>query len=183
MTLIPTFEIGVWNAWILMLLVSLYILLSVRIFKNVGKRIAHGEEEKKFGMFVALLFFILLIYSIFLPLKLGKVWFYIGLAIYLLGLIICTIAIANVAATPEGDPFTKGMYRYSRHPLSLGMILIFEAVGIASASWLFLLLSAKITVITHFMVVTEERSCLEKFGDSYREYMDKTPRWIGIPKS
>ena len=182
MTLIPTFEIGIWNAWILMLLVFLYILLSVRIFKNVGSRIAHGEEEKKFGMFVAFLFSVLLIYSIFLPLKLGKAWFYMGLAIYLLGSIICTIAIANVAATPEGDPFMKGMYRYSRHPLSLGMILIFLGVGIASASWLFLLLSAKITVITHFMVVTEEHSCLNKFGDSYRKYMNRAPRWVGIPK-
>ena len=174
MSLIPAFEIGVWNAWIFMLLIFLYILLSVQIFKNVGERIAHGEEEKKFGMFVAFLFSVLLIYSIFLPLKLGKAWFYMGLAIYLLGSIICTIAIANVAATPEGDPFMKGMYRYSRHPLSLGMILIFLGVGIASASWLFLLLSAKITVITHFMVVTEEHSCLNKFGDSYRKYMNRT---------
>ena len=183
MSLVPAFEIGVWNAWIFMLFIFLYILLSVQIFKNVGKRIAHGEEERKFNISVALFFLILLVYSIFLPLKLGTIWFYTGLAIYLLGLIICTIAIANIAATPEGDPFTKGIYRYSRHPLSLGMILIFVGVGIASASWLYLLLSAIITVITHFMVVIEERSCLNKFGAAYREYMNRTPRWIGIPKS
>ncbi len=183
MSLTPAFDIGVWNAWILMLLIFLYILLSVQIFKDVGKKIAHGEEEKKFSMFVALFFFILLIYSIFLPLKLGTVWFYIGLAIYLLGLIICTIAIANIAATPEGEPFTKGMYHYSRNPLSLGMLFIFIGVGVASASWLYLLLSAIIMVITRFMVVIEERSCLNKFGNAYREYMNRTPRWIGIPKS
>jgi len=29
----------------------------------------------------------------------------------------------------------------------------------------------------------EEEQCLEKYGDTYREYMDRTPRWIGIPKS
>ena len=182
MTLIPVFEIGLWNAWILMLLIFLYILLSIQIFKDVGRKIAHGEEERKFNISVALLFFILLIYSIFLPLKLGAIWFYTGLAIYLLGLIICTIALANVAATQLGEVFTKGIYSYSRHPLSLGMILIFVGVGVASASWLYLLLSAIITVITHFMVVIEERSCLNKFGDTYREYMNRTPRWIGIPK-
>ena len=65
MPLIPAFDIGVWNAWILMLLIFLYILLSVQIFKDVGKKIAHGEEEKKFSIFVALFFFILLIYSNF----------------------------------------------------------------------------------------------------------------------
>ncbi len=44
MTLIPVFEIGVWNAWIFMVLLFLYILLSVQVFKDVGKKIAHGEE-------------------------------------------------------------------------------------------------------------------------------------------
>jgi protein-S-isoprenylcysteine O-methyltransferase Ste14 len=29
----------------------------------------------------------------------------------------------------------------------------------------------------------EEQSCLEKYGDAYREYMDRTPKYIGIPKS
>ena len=184
MTLIPAFEVGAWNAWIFMVFIFLYITLTVQIFKNdVGKKIAHGEEERKYSIFVALFFFILLLYSIFLPLKLGTAWFYTGLSIYLLGLIICTIAVANVAATPLGEPFTKGMYRYSRNALSLGMLLIFLGVGIASASWLYLLLSAITMIITHFMVLVEERSCLNKFGDSYREYMSKTPRWIGMPKS
>ncbi len=183
MTLIPTFEIGVWNAWILMLLVFLYILLSVRIFKDVGKKIAHGEDEKKFSKYVALLFFILLIYSVFLPLKLWSIWFYTGIVIYLLGLIVLTIAIVNIAATPHSEPFTKGVYRYSRNALSLGMILVFIGIGIASASWHFLLLLAVLIVITHFMILIEERTCLKKFGDDYRDYMNRTPRWIGIPKS
>jgi len=30
---------------------------------------------------------------------------------------------------------------------------------------------------------SEERMCLEKYGDVYREYMEKTPRWLGLPKS
>jgi len=184
MTLIPAFEIGVWNAWIFMVFIFLYITLTVQIFKNdIGKKIAHCEEEKKLSNFVALLFFVLLVYSIFLPLKLGTAWFYTGLSIYLLGLIICTIAVANVAATPLGEPFTKGIYRYSRNALSLGMFLILLGVGVASASWLYLLLSAILTVITHFMVIIEERYCLETFGNAYREYMNRTARWIGIPKS
>ena len=28
----------------------------------------------------------------------------------------------------------------------------------------------------------EERHCLKVYGNAYREYMDRTPRWIGIPK-
>jgi len=25
---------------------------------------------------------------------------------------------------------------------------------------------------------SEERMCIEKYGDAYREYMERTPRWI-----
>jgi len=30
--------------------------------------------------------------------------------------------------------------------------------------------------------IPEERFYLKKYGDAYREYMNRTPRWIGIPK-
>ncbi len=150
---------------------------------NVGKRIAHGEEEKKLSNFTALVAVILWIYSIFLPLRIGTAWFYTGLSIYILGMIIGIIAITSIAATQLGKPFTKGMYRYSRHPLSVSMFLVFLSIGVATTSWLYLLLSVVLMVVTHFMVAIEERSCLEKFGDTYREYMNRTPRWLGIPKS
>jgi protein-S-isoprenylcysteine O-methyltransferase Ste14 len=31
--------------------------------------------------------------------------------------------------------------------------------------------------------IAEERECLEKYWDAYREYMKRTPRWIEIPES
>jgi len=31
-------------------------------------------------------------------------------------------------------------------------------------------------------VVAEERLCLETYGEAYRKYMDRTPRWIGMPR-
>jgi len=29
----------------------------------------------------------------------------------------------------------------------------------------------------------EERQCLEHFGEDYRQYMNRTPKWIGIPET
>jgi len=67
--------------------------------------------------------------------------------------------------------------------VSISMMSVYLGVSIAAASWLFLL----ITVITFFLQLhqakKEERYCCEKFDDAYREYMRRTPRWIGIPKS
>jgi protein-S-isoprenylcysteine O-methyltransferase Ste14 len=183
MSLIPAFEVGVWNAWILTTVLFLLITLSGQISKDIGKKIAPTEEVKKRNSPMMVVFFTLLIYSIFLPLKLWTAWFYAGLAVYLLGFIISILALVSVASTKPGEPFTTGVYRYSRHPISLGTLLPLIGVGIASASWLFLLLSAVLAVISYFLAIIEEEATARKFGDTYREYMKKTPRWLGIPKS
>ncbi|MFX1464651.1 MAG: methyltransferase family protein, partial [Promethearchaeota archaeon] len=123
------------------------------------------------------------IYSFFLPLKLGTAWLNIGLFVYLFGVIFTIVAGINLDTTPVDRPATKGLYRISRNPIYLGTFLIVIGIGIACASWLFLLLIAIFIVTIHLTVVAEERWCLEKYGDAYREYMNRTPKWIGIPKS
>jgi protein-S-isoprenylcysteine O-methyltransferase Ste14 len=122
-------------------------------------------------------------YSIFLPLKLGTMWFVIGLIIFLLGLFISVIMTINFATAPMNEPITRGAYRYSRHPGYAGVFLIYLSVGIASASWIFLLFTIIWAVFVSISVKDEERYCLERYGLAYREYMNRTPRWLGIPKS
>ena len=190
MSLIPAFEIGVWNAWIFMLYLPLHPLLMILIDKAVGTggivqkmgSVPRNKSEKTIFSFSMALLFILLIYSIFLPLKLGTGWFYAGLAIYLLGVIMFIAGIVNVVTTPPGEPFTGGLYRFSRHPMTFFGFFTYIGTGIASASWVFLLLSVITILLEIFTVIPEERGCLELYGDSYRKYMDMTPRWIGLPK-
>ena len=57
-----------------------------------------------------------------------------------------------------------------------------EDVIQAAVSWLFLLFTVVTIVLTRPEVKLEERYCLGKYGSAYREYMDRTPRWIGIPR-
>jgi len=95
----------------------------------------------------------------------------------------CHITTLNFAVAPMNKPITRGMYRYSRHPLYISSLLIYLSVGIASASWVFLLIFIVQLVSISIAAVGEERYCLEKYGDDYRVYLDRTPRWIGIPKS
>ena len=182
MSAVPVFQIGVWNAWIL-IVIFLFFFIFTQFLGDIGKKIAHGNEEKTISKFTALIAIVLWIYSIFLPLKIGTAWLYTGIFIYILGMIIGITAIISIATTQSGKPFIKGMYRYSRHPLSVNMFLSLLGIGVVTASWLYLLILVILIVVTHFQVIIEERSCIEKFGDTYREYMGRTPRWIGIPKS
>jgi protein-S-isoprenylcysteine O-methyltransferase Ste14 len=56
-------------------------------------------------------------------------------------------------------------------------------IGIACGSWIYLLYAVVFIILMHIGVAPEERFCLEKYGDAYREYLNRTPKWIGIPKS
>jgi len=141
-----------------------------------------SQGHKILNILSTLLWLLSTAYSIFLPLKLGTAWFPVGLVIFLLGLVTLTIATIDFATTPINEPVARGVYRYSRHPIYAALVLIYLGVGIASASWIFLLVTIIWVVLFGISAKDEERHCLEKYGDAYREYMDRTPRWLGTPK-
>jgi protein-S-isoprenylcysteine O-methyltransferase Ste14 len=85
---------------------------------------------------------------------------------------------------------TGGLYRFSRHPqytalavLGLGVVLIWPR---------FLVLVAYVTMLVLYVLLArwEEDLCLEKYGDGYRKYMNRTGRflphaltaWIPLPR-
>ena len=193
MSFIPPFEIGVWNAWIFMLVWVFFNaadpnwLVRRRNFKALFKKSSvippYTRTEKGINVFSISILVLLLIYSIFLPLPLGTVWFYAGLGIFILGLVIWEVVGISWVATPLDAPITTGLYRYSRHPMYIAIFLKLMGTSIASASGLFLLLALTYVVLQLLLLVpSEERYCLEKYGETYREYMNRTPRWIGMPK-
>lgn len=140
-----------------------------------------GKKGKILNAIASGLLILLILYSIFLPLKVGTIWFYTGLPIYLLGSIMFLTSIVNIAATPLGKVRTEGAYRFSRHPGYFSASVILLGVSITSASWLFLLLAVCYTAAQNSQLKSEEQNCLEIFGEEYSEYKDRTPRWIGLP--
>ena len=62
-------------------------------------------------------------------------------------------------------------------------VVLLLGVSIVSASWVFLVFPIIIGVgAVHFRKM-EEVGTLGHYGAICREYMDRPPRWLGIPKS
>jgi len=186
MSAIPAFEIGIWNAWIFMLINFLPMPIIMRVHKGLTEEIMkqYSEAHKNVTYITWVLWGLAFVYSVFLPLRLGTMWFYVGLPIALIGTVTYIMVIVSFVTTPIGEkPVTTGLYRYSRHPMYITQLVMLIGVGIASASWLFLLLTIVYAGLGLIYAGSEERMCLEKYGDAYREYMERTPRWIGLPKS
>jgi protein-S-isoprenylcysteine O-methyltransferase Ste14 len=122
-------------------------------------------------------------YAVFLPLELDTIWFWIGVSLFGISVILTAISMVNFATTPLDQPVTKGIYQISRHPIQVLAIIMLIGIGLLTASWIIIVASLLLALLSYPTFLIQEHSCVEVYGDAYRQYIDKTPRWIGIPKS
>jgi protein-S-isoprenylcysteine O-methyltransferase Ste14 len=123
------------------------------------------------------------IYSVFVPFKLGTIWFYLGLIVYLKGMVLVTLSMINFATTPIDKPVTKGVYRYSRNPMFIGFFLVYFGIAIACISWVYLVITFFYILSMYYLSPFEEAITLGHYGKAYKDYMKRTPKWIGLPKT
>ena len=113
----------------------------------------------------------------------------ISILILLIGILILIIPVSKfIKSKTTIDPIkfkkvnklvTSGIYKYSRNPMYLGLLLI-----IISSSILYLNIYSVTTPmifyywINRFQIKREEIFLTEKFGKEYLLYMTRTRRWI-----
>ena len=188
MSLTPVFKFGIWNAWIFMSVFLLQMLPIVLVDKRVRERshipieARRNKLERYIGIISNFIWLLALGYSVFLPLHLGTIWFYIGLSAFIIGLTLMAIATFNFISAPADQLITKGAYNFSRHPMYLATLFICLGSGIATVSWLFISLSIIMALCFYQEALIEERYCLNRYGNAYQEYINRTPRWIGVSK-
>lgn len=74
---------------------------------------------------------------------------------------------------------TGGMFRWSRNPLYLSLLLLLVAYAIRIDSWAVWLGPALFAAyVTRFQILPEERVLRAKFGMAYQAYLARTRRWL-----
>lgn len=93
------------------------------------------------------------------------------------------VAFETKGEAPEGEGWLhttavvdSGIYGLVRHPMYLSFMLISLALVLLSQHWLNALLGALLVGLIYSDMDREEKSSLAKFGDAYREYMERVPR-------
>ncbi|NPA45962.1 MAG: isoprenylcysteine carboxylmethyltransferase family protein [Chlorobi bacterium] len=78
---------------------------------------------------------------------------------------------------------TTGYYALMRHPMHQGLMLgpfVFALLA-GSPSFLFIVAPLEVLIIILLIIFYEEKEALKKFGDEYRAYMNRTPRFCFRP--
>jgi len=182
-TLRPEFELGFWNGWwftVVYWSITIGFLLLFR--KETIKRLTDAPEfspgVKALVQIEKNLYVAPMVYAAWVSIKFGTLWFYIGLPLFLLGIAGYAVSLANYGSTPMGEPIVKGIYGYSRHPMYVTSFLAWMGAGLAAASWLILAANVVLFALMHVTNQIEERECLRQYGDSYREYLKRVPRYF-----
>jgi protein-S-isoprenylcysteine O-methyltransferase Ste14 len=154
----------------------------IRKRSHVPNDFRQTSIEKYIGVIANFVWLWALGYSIFLPLLFGSMWFYIGFFVFIFGALLLSLATFSFMTTPTDELIQKGVYTISRHPMYLATFLICFGAGVATASFILIILSVIIFICFYYEARVEERYCHKMYKDLYKEYMDRVPKWLGIPK-
>ena len=107
------------------------------------------------------------------------------------GLGLCLIVLGNavvwsgvmqlgiaVTSGDEGVLRTRGLYRFSRNPQYVADMAILIGIGLLSASilaWPVIITGVAALILATF---AEERWLIDRYGDAYRTYLQKTRRFL-----
>ena len=83
----------------------------------------------------------------------------------------------------EGDAplfVSHGLFRFSRNPIFVGMMLVGLSAAIVSGTWWSWTALAIFVASCAVQVRIEEAHLEASFGQSYREFLASVPRWLGF---
>ncbi|ALB45724.1 MULTISPECIES: methyltransferase family protein [Clostridium] len=136
-----------------------------------------GREKVAFWVYQITTVLILL-YPLLLKIKTDSDWFYIGLGVYSLGIILYAVSIVNYAKPKMNGINLNGLYRVSRNPMYIAYFIYFLGCALLTHSLILLALLICFQVSAHWIILSEERWCIKKFGEEYIKYMNKVRRYI-----
>ena len=144
--------------------------------------------------FVVVFFGLLPLLSLYLDHRLGLpspltgMDYLLGLILVIPGALLALPCVYQFLTFGKGTPvplsapkkfIPSGLYRYTRNPMMWGTWLVFIGQSFFYHSWSLLVITVLVIIplAIWFVVHIEEPDLEQRFGEEYRDYQKKTPRW------
>ncbi len=117
-----------------------------------------------------------------------------GMILVIFGLMIIIISALQLRFQGKGLPIsplppsrlvTGGLYRFSRHPIYLGALIVFLGIALLFSSFWMVVLSLPLLVVFYsvYALKVEEPVLIERYGDEYHQYRSRVPLIFPAPKT
>jgi protein-S-isoprenylcysteine O-methyltransferase Ste14 len=115
-----------------------------------------------------------------LALAVGAIFAVLGLALGARGVWeFKRLGVSVVPGDPAAAMVESGPYRFTRNPIYIGFVLLYFGLAVMlTSAWMLLLLIPVLMVLQRGVVEREEAYLQEKFGEAYRKYQARVPRWL-----
>ena len=174
------FELG--NGWIITAFIAIISYGPMVFGGEASKRLVNfsfsSTRGKVLSAVMMVLFLLWLIYPFFLRIRVGTAAFYIGSGLLALGSVCSVISFINYFSTPLDQTIEKGMYRISRNPIYVFTTLMFVGMALTLHSWVIGISLVMNLIMQHFIILEEEVYCENTYGDSYRMFKARVPRYL-----
>jgi protein-S-isoprenylcysteine O-methyltransferase Ste14 len=174
---------------------AVFLLVYVPEFRLIARaRPVPGQTSDRSMIFIMLLgwigfpvAFAVAAWSNFVLVRHQKMWFWLGIGFLLLGSalrrhcfkMLGSYFTANVKVADDQTVIKEGAYRWVRHPSYTGGMLMYLGTGLALTNWLSVLVIVILGGLGYtYRVQVEERALASALGQSYREYMQRTKRFV-----
>lgn len=104
--------------------------------------------------------------------------FYCGIVFFIVGILLCAISVVSFALPDVNGLNINGIYKLSRNPMYVAYFICFLGISFLTQSVPMLITVLIFQISAHWIILSEERWCLAKFGKSYKDYMKRVRRYI-----
>jgi len=182
MDLIPTFEPGFGNGWLLCLPLLAQMVYVVTAKKEVARRMSdmtgYTAKEKLFTVSASIAPYPFMLATAWTPFTSFLPLLWIGLLMYVFGTVLFFLTLKVIVGAEPGKLFLDGPYRVSRNPLYVAATAVFLGICTATANILLFVYLVLSVLLQHWMILAEERMCKQRFPASYERYMKEVPRYL-----
>jgi len=179
----PVLKIGWLNGWWAIVSLGLtegvlFLVFPRQVVRRFFDRSGWSPKQKSLTVAGKLFALACLALVTLTPLKIGSPVFWIGAVLIALGLAGLAKAMFDFKNTPLDEPVIRGIYRVSRHPQIVMSSLVILGACIVIGSWTAAALWAAARLLEHMGIVAEEEVCLKQYGETYRAYLKRVPRYF-----
>lgn len=184
----------------LILLAGFFTFMPIGIYHRLKARTGEKLDRRQEGLFILITLRLagfvaaasLIAYLVdpasmawaAVPLPVGLRWTGVGLSL-MAGLLIVWMfrtlgrnLTDTVVTRKQHTLVTTGPYRWVRHPLYSSAVLLILGNSLIAANWFFFVAGCLVFVLLAIRTRKEEDHLIARFGDGYRNYMQRTGRFV-----